>query len=84
MDIATAFFIYLLIWWTTLFAVLPLSIEPHADKGQGHDAGAPKFAGLKKKLILNTVISGAILAVIYILVELNVIKWHEWFDGGMP
>jgi len=82
MDLVTAFFIYLLVWWTVLFVVLPFDFEPHGEKGAGHDAGAPKHAKLKKKLILNTIISAVIMAGIYVLVELDVIRWHEWFDEG--
>lgn len=80
MSVVTAFFIYLLIWWTTLFIVLPFNVETHGEQGRGHDAGAPKFPHLKKKLIFNTLLSAAILAAMYVLVELDVIKWHQWFD----
>ncbi len=77
-----AFFIYLLIWWVMLFTILPIGVERHEEDGKGFDAGAPKFANLKKKLILNTVVSAVILAVIYVLVELDIIRWREWFDTG--
>ena len=65
-----------------LFAVLPLGVERHQDTGRGHDAGAPKAANIKKKLILNTVLSAVLLLVIYVLAELDIIKWHQWFDSG--
>lgn len=77
-----AFFIYLLIWWVMLFTILPIGVERHEEEGKGFDAGAPKFANLKKKLILNTIVSAVILAVIYVLVELDIIRWREWFDTG--
>lgn len=83
MDALTAFFIYLLIWWVTLFAVLPLGVERHTDEGKGHDAGAPKTPDLKKKIIINTIVSAIILALIYILVELKVITWGDWFRGAI-
>jgi predicted secreted protein len=83
MSLTYVFFIYLLIWWVTLFMILPLGVERHTETGQGFDAGAPKFANLKKKLLLNTAVSGVILAVIWILVELDVIRWREWFDQGV-
>lgn len=83
MDAITAFFIYLLIWWVTLFAVLPLGVERHTDEGKGHDAGAPAKPDLKKKLIINTVVSAIILAIIYIMVEMKVITWGDWFRGAI-
>ncbi len=77
-----AFLGCLLIWWVVIFTMLPLGIERHEDTGRGFDAGAPKVHNLKKKLKLTTVISAAILAVIWILVEVGVIRWTEWFTQG--
>lgn len=80
MTITYAVFIYLLIWWVTLFMILPIGVERHEESGKGYDAGAPKFANLKKKLVWNTAVSAVILAVIWVLVELDIIRWREWFD----
>jgi predicted secreted protein len=79
----TAFFIYLLIWWVMLFTVLPLGVKPHGEEGRGFDAGAPEKPDLKRKLILNTIISAVILAVIEALVRTGVINWNEWFEGAL-
>jgi predicted secreted protein len=79
-TITYAVFIYLLIWWVTLFMILPIGVERHEESGKGYDAGAPKFANLKKKLVWNTAVSAVILAVIWVLVELDIIRWREWFD----
>lgn len=82
MTLLTAFFIYLLVWWVVIFAVLPLGVERHGEEGRGFDAGAPKNAHMKKKLILTTVISAVIVMLLYILVEVGVIRWTEWFSKG--
>ena len=78
----TALFIYLLIWWTMLFTVLPLNIKTHRVKGKGFDAGAPEKPELKKKLILNTVISAVVLAVIQVLVVTGILDWHGLFEDA--
>lgn len=83
MSVITAFFIYLLIWWVMLFTVLPLGVERHTDEGRGFDAGAPREANLKRKLVLTSLLSAGILAVIIILVEAGVIRWSEWFQQGV-
>ncbi len=83
MSFVSAIFIYFLIWWLTLFAVLPIGVERNTDEGKGHDAGAPVVPDLKRKLILNTVISAVILAIIWVLVETGVITWGEWFRGAI-
>jgi predicted secreted protein len=72
-----------LIWWLTLFLVLPLGVARNIEADKGHDAGAPVDAQLKKKLIINTALAGAILAVIWILVEAGVITWGAWFRGAI-
>lgn len=82
MSILTAMFIYLLVWWVVIFTILPLGVERHEDTGKGYDAGAPKFANLKKKLQLTTLISAVIVAAMWVLVELGVIRWTEWFTEG--
>ncbi len=82
MSLLSAFFIYLLVWWVVIFAVLPLGVERHDEAGKGYDAGAPKNANMKKKLVLTTVISAVIVLAMHILVELNVIRWTEWFSKG--
>lgn len=83
MGILTAAFIYLLIWWTLLFTVLPLGVERNTEEGKGHDAGAPVRPDLKKKLVINSVLSAALLAVIWLLVELEIIEWGKWFRGAL-
>ena len=80
MSILTAFFIYLLIWWVMLFTVLPLGVRRHEEQGKGFDAGAPAKADLKRKLMINTILSAVILAIIWLLVHFNIIRWSEWFS----
>ena len=69
--------IYLTIWWTVLFAVLPLGVTSHAeagiDKGDGGDPGAPVDPKLKKKFITTTWISTVIFIVLWLLLHFQVI-----------
>ncbi len=83
MGILNAFFIFLLVWWTMIFAVLPLGVERHEEAGKGFDSGAPKSADLKKKVIINTILSLIIVAIIWILVDTGVITWGGWFRGAI-
>jgi predicted secreted protein len=70
MQISTAIAIYFLIWWITLFAVLPWGVRSQGDDASpGTDPGAPVLPNLKMKLLWTTIASAvifAILAVIYI------------------
>lgn len=65
MDLLTTIFTFFLVWWVTLFAVLPMRVETDKTPDQGNDAGAPRDARIKYKMKLNTVIAIIITAVIW-------------------
>ncbi|CAN7237718.1 DUF1467 family protein [Phenylobacterium sp. LjRoot225] len=84
MGIATGIAIYLTIWWTILFAVLPLGVKSYAESGidpQGGDPGAPVNPNLKRKFITTTWVSALIMLVLvavihFHLVDLSRIPWR--------
>ena len=67
MSVTTAIAIYFLIWWITLFAVLPFGVRApgEGEMAPGTDPGAPVAARIFMKLIWNTVVSGVIFALCY-------------------
>jgi predicted secreted protein len=69
MSVTTAIAIYFLIWWITLFAVLPWGVRPQAEGefAPGSDPGAPAFPALGKKLIWTTIVASVIFAGSYIV-----------------
>jgi predicted secreted protein len=77
LGIPTSLAIYLTIWWTVLFAVLPIGVTSHAeagiDKGDGGDPGAPVDPKLKKKFITTTWISAVIFALFWLALRFNLI-----------
>lgn len=81
MSFVTALFVYFLIWWVMLFTVLPIGVERHVEDGKGFDAGAPKVPDLKKKIILNSILSAVILIVIHLLVVYGVIDMSRIYKG---
>lgn len=72
MGIGTSIAIFLVIWWTVLFAVLPLGNRTHAEMGievpGGGDPGSPVNPDLKRKFLLTT----ALAAVLFVLVRLTI------------
>ena len=42
MSWATGLMVYLVIWWTILFAVLPLGVRRVENPGKGEERGAPE------------------------------------------
>jgi predicted secreted protein len=73
----TAFAIYLTIWWTILFAILPLGVTTHAeagiDLGDGGDPGAPVDPKLKKKFITTTWVSAIIWVVLWAVIHFKLV-----------
>ena len=64
-SLSTAFAIYFVIWWITLFLTLPFGVRSQHEDGEGApgtDPGAPIMARMGRKLIWPTVISAAIFA----------------------
>lgn len=82
MSPMTALFIYFLLWWLTLFTVLPIGVKRNEEDGKGYDHGAPAFPNLKKKMILNTALSALILGIIEVLVETGILDWHGMFENA--
>ena len=62
MDFVTPVFVFILVWWVVIFAVLPYGNHPEANPTIGHASGAPANPRLKQKLIVTTVISVVITA----------------------
>lgn len=74
----TAVAIYLTIWWTVLFAVLPIGVQSHAeagiDKGDGGDPGAPVDPKLKKKFLTTTWISAVLFAILWAVIKFGLVR----------
>ncbi len=76
MGIPTILAIYLTVWWTVLFAILPLGVVSHAEAGvdpQGGDPGAPVNSNLKRKFITTSWISALIVGGLLALIHFHVI-----------
>jgi predicted secreted protein len=68
---STAAAIYFLIWWLVLFCTLPIGVRNAAEDGvaveAGNDPGAPTVIGMKFKLILTTIVSAIVFAVLWVI-----------------
>jgi predicted secreted protein len=70
--------VYILIWWVSLFAVLPLWVKPSDPEDPGYGAGAPQRPLLWRKLALTSGIAAVIWVGVFVLV-------HEpWFSFRGP
>jgi predicted secreted protein len=70
--------IYIVVWATVLFAVLPFGVKTQQEKGEivrGSVESAPVNPHLGKKALATTVISAAIVGAFYLALRLG------WLDG---
>jgi predicted secreted protein len=68
MSTTTVIAIYVLIWWITLFAVLPFGVRSQHESGEfeaGTDPGAPAVHLVWRKLLYTTLIATVIFGVLY-------------------
>lgn len=74
----TSIAIFLTIWWTVLFAVLPLGMQSHheagIDRGDGTDPASPVDPKLKRKFLTTTWIALVLFAVLWIVVKLGLVS----------
>lgn len=77
MPIATGIAMYFVIWWVSLFLVLPFRVETETNPGKGHAPGAPRNPHLKKKLIANTILAALLWLAIYALIHSGWISFRD-------
>lgn len=77
MSPITWFAIYMTIWWTVLFAVLPLGSRSFFEAGikppPGVDPGAPMNPNLKRKFITTTWLSAVVFGLFFLIVYFKLI-----------
>ena len=78
MDLTFLISIYLVVWWTVLFAVLPLGTRTYAEMGievkDGGDPGAPVNPNLKRKFFTTTWVSAVIVGVGWLVIHFKLIS----------
>lgn len=70
MSTTTAIAAFFLIWWVTLFAVLPWGVRSQREGGEvvpGTDPGAPLLPKLGRKLIWTTGVACAVFGIFYVV-----------------
>ncbi|MGN7438470.1 MAG: DUF1467 family protein [Alcanivorax sp.] len=81
MSPVSAIVVFIMIWWTVIFCVLPLGLsntqETADEEGEYIAPGAPKKVDIKKKFILTTIISFILWAIIVGLIQTNIIDFRE-------
>ncbi len=78
MSVSTVIAIYFLIWWITLFAVLPWGVRNQEESGgvtPGTDPGAPALHRMWRKLGCTTVFATIIFGILYVVYTRGLIPY---------
>jgi len=78
MDLVFSISIYLVIWWTVLFAILPIGVKSHHEAGievpGGGDPASPVDPKLKQKFLTTTWVSALIFGLVWVCFTCHLIK----------
>jgi predicted secreted protein len=80
MSLSFAIAIYLIIWWTVLFAVLPIGVRTQGEDGDvvpGTPESAPTAPRLRRVVLLTTLISTLVFASGWAVVAYGVVDLRE-------
>jgi predicted secreted protein len=66
------------IWWTILFAVLPLGVRRVEHPGRGQDHGAPESPQLLKKAIITSLVAAVLWLGFFFLHQSDVFDFRHW------
>ncbi|MBL4805141.1 MAG: DUF1467 family protein [Alphaproteobacteria bacterium] len=73
MGIVTGIIVFLLIWWTSLFMVLPFGHKREGD-------GTPVKPNMKKKLLWTTLLAVILWGIVFSLIEADIVSFREIAD----
>jgi predicted secreted protein len=69
--------IYFVVWWLTLFAILPLGAKSHIEAGthvsDGGDPGAPVNPNLLRKAITTSWVAAIVTGLVWVVVQFGLV-----------
>ncbi len=76
MGWVTGIGVYFVVWWITLFVVLPWGNHPidPGDVRQGQASSAPRRPRLLVKMAINSLLAAVVWGVIYVVVTFELIS----------
>lgn len=78
MSIGLALALYFIIWWTVLFAVLPIGVRTQGEEG-AVVPGTPESAPARPRFLfifgLTTIVAAAIFALVYAILVWEIIDF---------
>ncbi len=76
MSISLGIALFFVIWWTTLFAILPLGLRTQDDEGDvvpGTSPSAPAKPRLIRLFLINTGVAAVVFAIVWFTVAYRIV-----------
>jgi len=76
MSITLGIALFFIIWWTTLFAVLPFGVRTQGESGEvvpGTPASAPVLPRLRRLFLINTLVAVAVFGLVWVCMRYGII-----------
>ncbi len=80
MSLSLSIATYFIIWWLTLFLVLPFGVKTQEEDGNvvpGSVESAPAVPHILKKALITTIIAAIIFAIVYSVYTYNLISMDD-------
>lgn len=78
MGFVSGIAMFLVIWWTVIFAVLPWGIRDAIGQNtEGLASGAPQKPQLRKKFLMTTIVASVIWLIAEALIYFQVVDFRE-------
>ncbi len=81
MTLSLGIALYIMVWWMTLFAVLPFGVRTQGEAGEvvdGTPASAPVAPRLLRTVIINTLVASVAFAFVWLALE------KDWMGLYIP
>lgn len=83
MGIVSGIVVFVMIWWTVIFCVLPLGLSTqYEEQGEHIASGAPSKLDMKKKFLLTTLISIVLWVIVFLLIYFEVFSFRDWANAS--
>ncbi len=69
--------VYVVIWWTVLFAVLPLGVKRVENPGRGQERGSPERPQLLRKAVITTIVAAVLWIGFFVLHQSDFFSFRE-------
>ena len=71
----TGLAIYFIIWWITLFMILPFGVRANSKHNEGHEPGAPEKPRMVPKMAVNSVVAFIVWLIVFLIDRYDLITF---------